>query len=91
MAATHSSAQRTAENGACTESNPTFDQKSIDAFKLTDLVKVSIELLQDGMFDLEFYIASEFARAFGIAEEQAFCVGSGTNQPTALSLPAAEP
>ena len=84
VAATHSSAQWTAENGAYTESSPTFDQKSIDAFKLTDLVKVSIELLQDSMFDLESYIASEFARAFCIAEEQAFCVGTGTNQPTGI-------
>jgi HK97 family phage major capsid protein len=84
VAATHSSAQWTAENGAYTESDPTFDQKTIDAFKLTDLVKVSIELLQDSMFDLESYIAAEFARAFGIAEEQAFCVGTGTGQPTGI-------
>lgn len=84
VAAAHSAAQWTAENAAYTESNPTFDQKTIDAFKLTDLVKVSIELLQDSAFDLESYIASEFARAFGIAEEQAFCVGTGTNQPAGI-------
>lgn len=84
VAASHSAAQWTAENAAYTESNPTFDQKTIDAFKLTDLVKVSIELLQDSAFDLESYIAGEFARAFGIAEEQAFCVGTGTNQPTGI-------
>ena len=84
VAATHSTAQWTPENGAYTESNPTFDQKSIDAFKLTDLVKVSIELLQDSAFDLESYIAAEFARAFGIAEEEAFCIGIGTGQPTGI-------
>ena len=84
VAAAHSAAQWTAENAAYTESNPTFDQKTIDAFKLTDLVKVSIELLQDSAFDLESYIAGEFARAFGIAEEQAFCVGTGTGQPTGI-------
>ena len=84
VAATHSTAAWTAENGAYTPSDPSFDQKTIDAYKLTDLVKVSIELLQDSMFDLESYIASEFARAFGIAEEEAFCVGSGTGQPTGI-------
>lgn len=84
VAAAHSAAQWTAENAAYTESNPTFDQKTIDAFKLTDLVKVSIELLQDSAFDLESYIAGELARAFGIAEEQAFCVGTGTGQPTGI-------
>ena len=84
VAATHSTAAWTAENGAYTPSDPSFDQKTIDAFKLTDLVKVSIELLQDSMFDLESYIAAEFARAFGIAEEEAFCVGTGTGQPTGI-------
>ena len=84
VAATHSTAAWTAENAAYTESDPTFSQKNIDAYKLTDLVKVSIELLQDSMFDLEDYIAREFARAFGVAEETAFCVGNGTGQPTGL-------
>lgn len=84
VAATHTTAKWTAENAAITESTPSFDQKTIDAFKLTDLVKVSLELLQDSMFDLESYIAAEFARAFGIAEEEAFCVGTGTGQPTGI-------
>jgi HK97 family phage major capsid protein len=84
VATGHSVAQWTAENAAYTESNPTFGQKQIDAFKLTDLVRVSTELLQDSAFDLEDYIAKEFARAFGIAEEEAFCVGTGTNQPTGI-------
>ncbi len=84
IAATHSVAQWTPENGAYTESNPTFGQKTIDAYKLTDLVKVSTELLQDSMFNLESYISSEFARAFGVAEEQAFCTGTGVGQPTGI-------
>lgn len=84
IAVGHSVATWTAENAAFTESNPTFGQKQIDAFKLTDLIRVSVELLQDAEFDLETYIANEFARAFGIAEEQAFCVGTGSNQPTGI-------
>lgn len=84
IAATHSIAQWTPENSTYTENNPTFAQKTIDAFKLTDLAKVSIELLQDSMFDLESYIANEFSRAFGVAEEEAFCIGSGSGQPTGI-------
>ena len=84
IATGHSVAQWTAENAAYTESNPTFGQKQIDAFKLTDLVRVSTELLHDSAFDLESYIAKYFARAFGIAEEHAFCVCTGTNQPTGI-------
>ncbi len=84
VAAGHSTAQWTAENAAYTESNPTFGQKQIDAFKLTDLCRVSVELLQDAEFDIEDYLLREFARAFGIAEEEAFCVGTGGNQPTGI-------
>ena len=84
VATGHSVAQWTAENAAYTESNPTFGQKQIDAFKLTDLCRVSTELLQDAVFNIEEYIRKEFARAFGIAEEEAFCVGTGTNQPTGI-------
>ena len=84
VAAAHTVAKWTAENAAYTESNPTFDQKTIDAYKLTDLIKISTELLEDSMFDLEDYIAKEFAYAFGVAEEQAFCVGTGSGQPTGL-------
>ena len=84
IAVGHSAAAWTAENGAYTESNPTFGQKEIDAHKLTDLIRVSVELLQDAAFPLEQYIANEFARAFGIAEEQAFCVGTGSGQPTGI-------
>ena len=84
VATGHSVAQWTAENAAYTESNPTFGQKQIDAFKLTDLCRVSVELLQDAAFDIEDYLMKEFARAFGIAEEEAFCVGNGSNQPTGI-------
>ena len=84
VAVGHSVANWTPENGAFTESNPTFGQKQIDAFKLTDLIRVSVELLQDSAFPLEQYIANEFARAFGAAEEEAFCVGTGSGQPTGI-------
>lgn len=84
IATGHSEAQWTAENAAYKESNPTFGQKQIDAFKLTDLARVSVELLQDSAFDIESYLIAEFARAFGIAEEEAFCVGKGINQPTGI-------
>ena len=84
VAVGHSTATWTAENAAFTESNPTFGQKQIDAFKLTDLVRVSTELLQDSAFDIEDYIIREFSHAFGVAEEQAFCVGTGVNQPTGI-------
>ena len=84
IAVGHSVAQWTEENEAYAESNPTFGQKQIDAYKLTDLIRVSTELLQDSAFELEPYIREEFVRAFGVAEEEAFCTGNGTKRPTGI-------
>ena len=83
----HTQATWTAENGAYTESNPTFSQTSIDAFKLTDLIKVSDELLADSFFDIEGYISEEFGRAFGEAEEDAFINGAIQSGATAIDRP----
>jgi len=84
IAADKSVANWTPENAAITESMMKFDQKSLDAYKLACLVRVSVELLQDSMFNLETYIANDFARAFGVAEEEAFCVGDGVEKPTGI-------
>jgi HK97 family phage major capsid protein len=84
LAGTGSTAAWVAENGAVPDQTPQFGQKVLDAFKLTDLVKISVELLQDSAFDVEGYLIAEYARAFGAAEEEAFCVGTGTGQPTGL-------
>lgn len=92
----HTIAAWTAENGAYQESNPTFTQKSINAYKLTDLIKVSDELLADSFFDIEGYISEEFGRAFGEAEEDAFINGtvqsgqSEIDRPTGLFAAAAK-
>ncbi len=75
VAATHTAATWTAENGQYYEADPTFTQKTINAYKLTDLIKVSDELLADSFFDIESYISEEFGRAFGDAEEAAFING----------------
>ena len=84
IAADKSVARWTPENAPIQESSLTFNQKTIDAYKLTDLIRISIELLQDSMFNLEHYISDEFTRAFAVAEEEAFCVGTGVGQPTGI-------
>ena len=89
IAATNSTATWVAENATIPVSDVTFGQKTLDAFKLTNQLKVSTELLHDSMFDIESYIGEEFARALGVAEEEAFCVGSGSGQPTGIFHPTA--
>ena len=82
--AARSVAHWTEENGSYTESNPTFSQKTIDAYKLTDLIRVSEELMQDAFFDIESFVREEMIDAFATAEEDAFCVGTGSGQPTGI-------
>lgn len=61
-----------------------FGYASIGAYKLTTMIKVSEELLNDSVFDIPAYISKEFARRIGAAEEEAFVVGNGSGKPTGL-------
>lgn len=70
------------EAGAYAESSPTVTQKTLKAFKLTALTKVSEELLQDSAFDVIAYISKSIAEQFSLAEEDAFINGNGTGKPT---------
>jgi len=72
------------EEGAIPESDDSFGQVSIGAYKLATMIKVSDELLNDNVFNLESYIAKEFARRIGTKEEEAFFIGNGTGKPTGI-------
>lgn len=72
------------EEAAYPESDDSFGQVSIGAFKLATMIKVSEELLNDSVFDIASYIAKEFARRIGAAEEEAFFTGNGTGKPTGI-------
>ena len=69
------------EEGAYPESDDSFGQVSIGAYKLGTLIKVSEELLNDSVFDLQSYISREFARRIGAKEEEAFFTGDGKGKP----------
>ena len=66
------------------ESDDTFGMISIGAYKLATMIKMSDELLHDSVFDIAAYIAREFARRIGAAEEEAFFTGNGTGKPTGI-------
>ena len=68
------------EGGAFPESNDTFGQVTIGAYKLGTTIKISEELLNDSVFDLENYIAREFARRIGTKEKEAFFTGDGSGK-----------
>ena len=72
------------EEAAYPESDDSFGQVSIGAYKLATMIKVSDELLNDSVFDVSSYIAREFARRIGAAEEEAFFTGNGTGKPLGI-------
>lgn len=72
------------EENAFTESDDSFGQVSIGAYKLGTMIKVSEELLNDSVFDLESYITREFARRIGSKEEEAFFTGDGQSKPLGI-------
>ena len=72
-----------AEEGAFgTSSDPVFARVTLSAYKAGLIVKVSEELMQDSIFDVESYVAGEIGRAIGILEEAAFAAGDGSGKPT---------
>lgn len=72
------------EEGLIPESDDSFGLVSIGAYKLATMIKVSEELLNDSFFNLEKYIAKEFARRIGNKEEESFFIGDGTGKPTGI-------
>ena len=84
IVASHGTASWVDEEGAIPESDDVFGQISIGAHKVATMIKVSDELLQDSVFDIENYISAEFARRIGAAEEEAFITGDGSGKPTGL-------
>lgn len=87
VAATKPAASWVEESGAPVFSDPTFDQKILDAYKLSVAMKVSEELLADNQYDLEGYLIRSFGQAIANAEEEAFLTGDGVSKPTGLLHP----
>ena len=84
VVATKGNASWVDEEGEIPESDDSFKQVTLSAYKLATMIKVSEELLNDSAFDLESYIAKEFGRRMGTKEEEAFFIGDGTGKPTGI-------
>lgn len=66
------------------ESDDSFAQFQVKSYKLASLVKLNRSFVGDMNFDLEKYLASNFAKRFGRAEEKTLINGNGTTQPTGI-------
>jgi HK97 family phage major capsid protein len=84
VVASKGTASWTDEEANSNESDDAFGQVTLGAHKVSTLIKVSEELVNDSVFNLQAYIISEFARRIGTAEEAAFVNGNGTGKPTGV-------
>lgn len=66
------------------ESDVGFGQITLGAHKLATAIRISQELLNDSAFDLASFIAHEFQRRAGAAEEEAIISGDGSHKPIGL-------
>lgn len=80
----HSSASIVTEAGTISESDPTFGQVTLGAFKYGTVIQVSRELLTDAGVDLEGYLAMQAGRALGNAFGAHAITGTGTGQPRGI-------
>ena len=70
------------ETGTYGETDSSFGNKQINAYKLGGIIKVSDELLNDTAINFEAYMANQIAKGVDKAEAPAFCLGDGTKKPT---------
>jgi HK97 family phage major capsid protein len=77
-------AEWTAEAAAYNESDITFNTKSMGAYKLTTLTKISEELLRDSNLNMVQVIAEAHGKRFARKEENVFINGDGVDKPTGL-------
>lgn len=80
----HGSASWVDEEGGIADTDETFNQIVLKAYKMATRMRVSDELLEDSGFDIESYIAKEFARRIGKLEEESFLTGDGIGKPMGL-------
>lgn len=80
----YSSASLIAEAGAISESDPSFGQVTLGAYKYAILVQVSSELLTDEGVDVAGFLARQGGRALGNGSGAHFVNGDGSSKPLGI-------
>lgn len=66
------------------DTNAAFGKRELYPNLLTKLIKISQQLLNVSIVDIEAFILTRLAYKFGITEEKAFMTGTGDKQPLGL-------
>lgn len=73
-----------AEGSAINESDSTFSYVTLGAYKYSNILQVSAELLSDTEFDLASYLGRELGTRIGISLGAALITGAGTAGPEGI-------
>lgn len=78
-----------AENVTATGADPTFGTVALPAYKYSSkIIAVPYELLQDSGVDVEAFIQQRMIDRLGRITNKHFCIGTGTGQPTGITVAA---
>lgn len=73
-----------AENTNKSTTSMTFAQVTLTPYKLSGIVTITEELLEDAIFDMVRIITNRMGEAIAMEEDRAFLVGNGTGRPTGI-------
>ncbi|KKN16796.1 hypothetical protein LCGC14_0972260 [marine sediment metagenome] len=73
-----------AESAEIVAAKETFATATFSAYKIGRIVKITNELINDSMFNIEQFISRRIARSDAILEEQLFVTGTGSSQPNGI-------
>lgn len=76
------------EEGSYPDAESKYGQKSVDAWKVGGIIKVSEELLYDNAYDLETRIEDDAVEGLREEEEEGFVVGDNVKKPRGFLLDA---
>ena len=86
--ATRPTGTATAESAQFAESEGTFNELTLRAWKYGTLIRVSRELLDDSAIDLVEFLGRQVAVSLGTAINNSMSLGTGTVQPQGISAAA---
>lgn len=61
-----------------------FTKYCVESHKLTAIVKLDEDFVNDAAFDIEKYLSEKFGKSFARAEDNAFVCGTGNGEPTGI-------
>lgn len=78
-----------AQNSTAASADVTFGTRTLNVFKFSSkVVAVPIELLQDSMVDIQALVQARLRTRIGRIQNKKFSIGTGTGEPTGLTVAA---